>query len=157
MKTRFVPILALLLIITPTGCRHKQDSLLQVTSMQIGSERFDLEMAISPHDQEVGLMHRDSLDSDHGMIFINSEEKPQTFWNHDTHFPLDLIFLDAGAHVVSLKHLDAYSEKVVPSDAPAQYVIELNAGTAARLNVKVGDRLDLPKDVLSSASQPSSH
>lgn len=154
MKARLMPILLLLLILAPAGCRHKQASLLPVTSMQIGAERFDLEMAVSPHDQEVGLMHRDSLDPDHGMVFINSEEKPQTFWNHDTHFPLDLIFLDAGAHVVSLKHLDAYSEKVVPSDAPAQYVIELNAGTVARLGVKVGDHLDLPKDVLNSASQP---
>jgi uncharacterized protein len=148
MKSHFVPILALLLIFAPAGCRHKQDSLLPVTSMQIGSERFDLEIAISPHDQEVGLMHRDSLDSDHGMIFINSEEKPQTFWNHDVHFPLDLIFLDSSARVVSLKHLDAFSEKNVPSDAPAQYVIELNAGTVARLGVKVGDRLDLPSDVV---------
>ena len=84
-------------------------------------------------------MHRDSLDPDHGMIFILQKEKVQAFWNHDVHFPLDLIFLDAGGNVVSLKHMDAYSEKIVPSDAPAQYVIELNAGTAARLGVKVGD------------------
>jgi uncharacterized membrane protein (UPF0127 family) len=148
MKSRFVPILALLLLFAPAGCRHKQDSLLPVTSMQIGSERFDLEIAISAHDQAVGLMHRDSLDPDHGMIFISPKEQAQTFWNHDVHFPLDLVFLGADAHVVSLKHMDAYDEKVVASDAPAQYAIELNAGTVARLNVKVGDRLDLPGDVL---------
>jgi uncharacterized membrane protein (UPF0127 family) len=93
-------------------------------------------------------MHRDSLDPDHGMIFINSQEQPQTFWNHDVHFPLDLIFLGAGGNVVSLKHMDAYRDTAVSSDAPAQYVIELNAGTVDRLNVKVGDRLTLPKDVL---------
>jgi uncharacterized membrane protein (UPF0127 family) len=148
MKFRFIPILAVLLTVASAGCRQKQASLLPVTSMQIGSGHFDLEMAISPHDQEVGLMHRDGLDSDHGMIFINSEEKPQTFWNHDVHFPLDLIFVGTGGSIVSLKHMDAYNDKAVASDAPAQYVIELNAGTAARLGVKVGDRLDLPKDVL---------
>lgn len=156
MKFRIIPILAVLLTLASAGCRQKQASLLPVTSMQIGSEHFDLEMAVSPHDQEVGLMHRDSLDSDHGMIFINSEEKPQTFWNHDVHFPLDLIFLGTGGNVVSLKRLDTYSEKAVPSDVPAQYVIELNAGTVARLGVKVGDRLELPKDVLNPPSQPSS-
>jgi uncharacterized protein len=155
MKTRFVPILAILLILAPAGCRNKQASLLPVTSMQIGSERFDLEIAISPHDQEVGLMHRDSLDSDHGMIFISPKEQAQTFWNHDVHFPLDLIFLGNNGHVVSLKDMNAYDEKVVASDAPAQYVIELNAGTAARVGVKVGDQLMLPGDVLSAASQPS--
>lgn len=156
MKSRVIPILAFLLAFATAGCRQKQASLLPVTSMQIGSEHFDLEMAVSPHDQEVGLMHRDSLDSDHGMIFINSEEKPQTFWNHDVHFPLDLIFLSGSGGVVSLKHLDTYSEKAVPSDAPAQYVIELNAGTAARLGVKIGNHLNLPKEVLNSATQPSS-
>jgi hypothetical protein len=151
MKSRVIPILALLLTLASAGCPQKQASLLPVTSIQIGSKHFDLEMAVSPHDQEVGLMHRDSLDSDHGMIFINSEEKPQTFWNHDTHFPLDLVFLNGSGGVVSLKHLDAYSEKAVASDAPAQYVIELNAGTADRLGVKVGDHMDLPKDVLNQA------
>src|SRR5580700_6243621 len=130
MKASAATLLAILLILSPLGCHRKPDSNLPVTSMQIGSKHFDLEMAVSPHDQEVGLMHRDSLDSDHGMIFINSEEKPQTFWNHDTHFPLDLVFLNGSGGVVSLKHLDAYSEKAVASDAPAQYVIELNAGTA---------------------------
>ena len=154
MKGRLVPILLLLLILAPAGCRQKQASLLPVTSMQIGAERFDLEMAVSPHDQEVGLMHRDSLDPDHGMIFPFPMEQTQRFWNHDVHFPLDLIFLGASANVVSLKHMDAYNEKTVASDAPAQYVIELNAGTVARLGVKVGDHLDLPKDVLNSASQP---
>jgi uncharacterized membrane protein (UPF0127 family) len=153
MKARFVPILTLLLILAPAGCREKQASLLPVTSMQIGSERFDLEIAISPHDQEVGLMHRDSLDSDHGMIFISSKEQAQTFWNHDVHFPLDLVFLGADGHIVSLKHMDAYDEKVVASDTPAQYVIELNAGTVARVGVKVGDHLDLPKDVLNPQGQ----
>ncbi len=153
MKSRCVPILALLLIFAPGGCRRKQDSLLPVTSMQIGSGRFDLEIAVSPHDQQVGLMHRDSLDSDRGMIFISPKEQAQTFWNHDVHFPLDLVFLGADGHVVSLKHMDAYDEKVTASDAPAQYVIELNAGTAARMGVKVGDRLDLPSDVLNQPKQ----
>ena len=154
MKKILVPILLLFLTLFPC-CHPKPASHLPVTSMQIGSEHFDLEIAVSPHDQEVGLMHRDSLDPDHGMIFVNDAVKPQTFWNHDTHFPLDLIFLGSSGNVVSLKHLDAYSEKVVPSDAPAQYVIELNAGTAARLHVKIGDHLDLPKDVINATSQPS--
>jgi uncharacterized protein len=156
MKTRFVPILAVLLILAPIGCDDKPSTLLPVTTMQIGSERFTLEKAFTPHDQTVGLMHRDSLQPDHGMIFIDSKNQPQTFWNHDTHFNLDLIFLDSSTRVVDLKGLKAYDETAVSSAVPAQYVIELNAGTANRVHVKIGDQLTLPGDVLSASSQPSS-
>ncbi len=121
--------------------------------MRIGSETFNLEIAIKPHDQEVGLMHRDHLDSDHGMIFISDEAMTQAFWNHDVHFPLDLIFLAADGRVISIKHMDAYNDRSVYSDGPAKYTIELNAGTAARLNLKLGDRLALPKDVLNPSTQ----
>jgi uncharacterized protein len=143
-------LLAFWLIAAQTGCDQKPKSGLPLTSMQIGSEHFNLEMALNTHDQEVGLMHRDSLDADHGMVFVFPREEPQTFWNHDVHFGLDLIFLGADAHVVSLKHLNPYDDTAVPSDAPAQYVIELNSGTTARLRVKVGDHLTLPNDVLNS-------
>lgn len=152
MKTRFIAILILLLAFAPFGCDQNQTKPLPVTTMQIGGQQFNLEIAISMHDQEVGLMHRDSLAPDHGMIFISPHEQPQTFWNHDTHFPLDLIFLGSDGAVVSLKHLVAYSEKNVSSDAPAQYVIELNDGTAARLGVKIGDKLQLPTVVLHPAT-----
>ena len=151
MKASAATLLAILLILSPLGCHRKPDSNLPVTSMQIGSEHFDLEIAVSPHDQEVGLMHRDSLDSDHGMIFPMAKEEVQTFWNHDVHFPLDLIFLDTGANIVSFKHLDAYSDKAVPSGVPAKYVIELNGGTLDHLNLKIGDHLTIPKAALAPA------
>jgi uncharacterized protein len=109
------------------------------------------------HDQEIGLMHRESLDPDHGMIFISEQPQNQSFWNHDTHFDLDLIFLDEQANIVSLKKLKAYDETNVSSHAVAKYTIELNAGTAARLGLKVGDHITLPPEVLHPAPTIVSH
>jgi len=152
MKFLAAALLAILFILAPAGCRQKSDSSLPVTPMQIGAENFNLEIATSFHDQEVGLMHRDHLDPDHGMIFVSKGEQPQTFWNHDVHFPLDLIFLDAGGAIVSLKHMAAFSEANTASDAPAKYVIELNAGTTSRLQLKIGDRLAIPKPALNPPS-----
>ncbi|HEX4053918.1 MAG TPA: DUF192 domain-containing protein [Tepidisphaeraceae bacterium] len=153
MNRRVRHILAFLLAAALIGCDQHPAGSLPVTRMQIGTETFDLEIATSSHDQEVGLMHRDHLDSDHGMLFIFPDEAERDFWNSDVHFPLDLIFLDAGGKIVSLKHLDAYSVKNVPSEARAKYTIELNAGTVARLNLKLGDRLTLPKDAINPPGQ----
>jgi uncharacterized membrane protein (UPF0127 family) len=144
---------SLVLIAALIGCDQRPASSLPVTRMQIGSETFNLEIATSFHDQEVGLMHRDQMDSDHGMIFIFPDEAERSFWNHDVHFSLDLIFLDAGGTVVSVKRLDAYSERGVSSDAKAKYAIELNAGTAKRINLKSGMQLALPPEALHSPGQ----
>jgi hypothetical protein len=135
------------------GCEAKKaDSTLPVTRMQIGGEAFNLEIATQFHDQEVGLMHRDHLDADHGMIFPMPMQV-QTFWNHDVHFPLDVIFLDDKEDIVSVVRLEAYNEQGKSSGKPAEYAIELNAGTAERLKLKVGDHLDVPKEAQFSASQ----
>jgi uncharacterized membrane protein (UPF0127 family) len=82
------------------------------------------------------------------MIFPSSDEKERVYWNHDVHFPLDLIFLDGSGAVVSIKRLETFSDRNVSSDAAAQYAIELNAGSAQRLHVEVGQHLEIPKEAL---------
>jgi uncharacterized protein len=134
------------------GCEKKPaDSSLPVVRMQIGGEGFNIEVATQFHDQEVGLMHRDHLDADHGMIFP-MPLGVQTFWNHDVHFPLDVIFLDDKQDIVSIVRLEAYNDQAKSSGKPAEYAVELNAGTAQRLKLKVGDHLDVPKEAQFSAS-----
>jgi hypothetical protein len=155
MTRRAAAILAVfLLVLPPAGCDWKSsDSSLPVTRMKIGSEEFNLEIAVSDHDQELGLMHRDGMDSDHGMIFPMARQEVQKFWNHDVRFPLDVIFLDSGGRVVSIKRLEPFDERTVPSDVPAKYAIELNAGTVNRLHLSVGDRLEVPKDAVNPAGK----
>ncbi len=140
--------ISLLFAVALIGCDRTPVSSLPVTRMRIGAESFNLEIATSFHDQTVGLMHRDHLDPDHGMIFPLPEEKEQIFWNHDVHFPLDVVFLSGKGDIVSIVRLEAFNDRGVSSQVPAKYAIELNAGTAARLKLKPGDHLDVPKDAL---------
>ncbi|MGD0462280.1 MAG: DUF192 domain-containing protein [Tepidisphaeraceae bacterium] len=142
-------VAAMLLAIGLIGCDRPAVSSLPVTRMRIGAENFNLEIAASLRDQRVGLMHRDHLDPDHGMIFPLADEQVQTFWNHDVHFPLDVIFLNDSGDIVSIIRLEAYSERGVSSELPARYAIELTEGTAARLKLKPGDHLDVPKEAVS--------
>jgi len=122
-------------------------SRLPTTRMTIGSETFTLEIAYSRDEQEVGLMNRRSMPADHGMIFVNNDERERMFWMKDTYIPLDIIFVSRDGHVVSVKHMKALDQTTVPSDGAAMYAIELNAGAAARVGVRAGDVLKIPDEL----------
>lgn len=139
---KLIGFLAISLLVS--GCGDPPEVHLPTTQMQIGSQTFTLEIAISPHDQEVGLMHRSALNADRGMIFVFPDEQVRHFWNHDVHFPLDMVFLDAAGKVVSIQHMDAFNDKTVSSDEPAEYAIELASGTAAHLGLADGQSLTIP-------------
>ena len=115
--------------------------------MSIGNQTFTLEIAYRPEDQETGLMNRKSMPDDHGMIFVFPAERNLTFWMKNTLIPLDILYLDRAGRVVSVKHMKPLDETGVPSDGPAMYAIELNAGTAARVGIKAGDTLKLPDEL----------
>jgi uncharacterized membrane protein (UPF0127 family) len=113
----------------------------------LGGKPFNLEIAASDERRQFGLMHRDSLAADGGMVFVFPSETRLSFWMHNTRIPLDIIYLDAGGVIVTIKQMEPYDESGVPADRPAKYAIELNRGTAARLGLKVGDKIDLPPAV----------
>lgn len=119
---------------------------LATIKMQVGAKSFTLEVADTDAKRERGLMQRDSMDSEHGMIFLFTDERPLSFWMKNTRFPLDIIYLDAAGKIVSIKHMKAYDLTSVPSDGPAKYAIELNEGLAEKAGVKKGDQLTVPKE-----------
>jgi uncharacterized membrane protein (UPF0127 family) len=143
--------LVLTLLLLAAGCDKGSTpdatTLLPTTTMQIGGQPFVLEKALTPGEQMTGLMRRDSLAPDHGMIFVFPQATTQVFWNKNVRFPLDNLFLDDSARIVSIQHMDAYDETDT-QPVVARYVIELNAGVPARLGLKTGDQLTLPVDVL---------
>ncbi len=117
---------------------------LTTTPMKIGNETFTLEIAARPEDRYRGLMFRDSMPADHGMIFVFPDTAPRSFWMKDTRIPLDILYLDADGTVVAIKQMKPYDLTGIHSDKPAKYAIELNQGAADRTGVKVGDRLNIP-------------
>jgi uncharacterized membrane protein (UPF0127 family) len=104
-----------------------------------------MEKAATFDQQRRGLMFRDNLPPDHGMIFIYSSPRSQTFWNHDVHFPLDNVFLDGSGTIVSIQQMNAWDDTTT-NPVTAQYILELNRGTSDKLGLKVGDRLVVPDD-----------
>ena len=144
IESKWIALLALLL----AGCGSSgSPSGLPMTAMQIGSKTYQLEIAGDDASREHGLMERDSMDADHGMIFVFSDCREQSFWMHNTRFPLDIIFADDHAKVVSTHSMRAYDESSTYSHGAAKYAIELNVGQAASTGIKPGDKLQIPPAV----------
>jgi uncharacterized membrane protein (UPF0127 family) len=137
-----------ILLLAAAGCDSTTTapSTLRTTMMQIGSKSFTLEVAATDSTREFGLMKRDSMPADHGMIFVFKHDEPRSFWMKNTRIPLDIMYVRSDGTVVSMHHMRAYDLTPTPSDAPAKWAIELNDGVLATTGVKVGDKLDVPKD-----------
>lgn len=113
-------------------------------------EKFSVELAETTEKQALGLMFRDEMAADHGMLFIFPREGMRSFWMKNTRIPLDIFYFDEDLELVSVSE-NARPCKTrncpsYPSKGPARYVLELNAGKAAELGVQAGDSLELHLD-----------
>lgn len=117
------------------------DSLVILT--QQGAEHaFTVELALTPQQRAHGLMFRREMAADAGMLFLFAREAPRSFWMKNTYLPLDILYLDREGRIVSIAaDTTPLSETPIPSGEPAMGVLELNAGTAARLGIAPGDRV----------------
>jgi uncharacterized membrane protein (UPF0127 family) len=110
-----------------------------------GRHIFQVDVARTAAEHTRGLMFRKSLPADYGMLFVFHESQPLMFWMKNTYVSLDIIFIGADGRV---HHIAAdatpLSERLIRSGGPARYVLELPAGTAARIHLAPGDRIDLP-------------
>ncbi len=117
-------------------------------SVQLKGERFKVEIADDDAERERGLMYVDSMKPGDGMLFLFDRQEPQAFWMKNTRIPLDILYFDEQWKLVGWS-LNTPPCSLgdqcpnYPSQAPARYVLELNAGTSERLGVKFGDSLDV--------------
>ena len=113
--------------------------------VEVQGKRFYVEIADDDRSRTRGLMFRDELADNRGMLFIFRQEAPRSFWMRNTRIPLDIIYLDRDFRVVSITH-NARPCRTrrcpsYPSEGPAMYVLEVNAGQAEALGLEKGDVL----------------
>ena len=104
--------------------------------------RLVLELVLSDKEQATGLMYRDKLAADHGMLFVFDTDDILAFWMKNTLIPLDIVWFDATGRVVDV-HADAQPCRADPcpkfsNKLPARAVLLVNAGYAAAHGVKPG-------------------
>lgn len=110
-----------------------------------GPHKFTVEVATTPAQLEQGLMFRQSLAPDSGMIFDFKTPTPASMWMKNTLIPLDMLFLDNSGRIIDI-HERAVPQSLdtIAASGPTRYVIEVNGGTAERLGIKIGDRASSP-------------
>lgn len=107
-----------------------------------GTHRFRVEVARTASEQARGLMFRERLDPDAGMIFPFSPPRPASFWMRNTVIPLDLIFVRADGVIGRIAaNAVPYSLATIASGEPVAAVLEIAGGRAAALGIRSGDRV----------------
>lgn len=120
--------------------------------VEIRGQRFSVEVANTFEARQRGLMFRDELAKDTGMLFIHASEEPQAYWMKNTHIPLDILYFSKDRKLVSAQ------ERVppcsagdrcppYPSEGAALYVLELNAGSVELFKIKAGDEMKISPDI----------
>lgn len=127
------------LLVIATGCKAAGPW------VEVGGQRYSVEIADDSEERSRGLMFRDELGADDGMLFLFPREAPRAFWMLNTRIPLDIIYIDAERRIVAWS-LDTPPCRTrtcpnYPSRAAAKYVLEVNAGEMERLGVSIGDRV----------------
>jgi len=108
---------------------------------------YKLELALTPEDQAQGLMYRESLPPNTGMLFVFGADEPHHFWMKNTMIPLDMIWMDAAGKVIFVSaNTPPCKADPCPTygpDGPARQVLEIAGGMAAREKITVGATLRL--------------
>ena len=113
-------------------------------AIQIGKQVLQLELARSPKTRQIGLMHRESMPTGEGMLFVFEKPQPQRFWMKNTRIPLDIGYFSADGKLRELHRGRPYDLSGMPSRAKyLQFVVELNEGEFKRLGIGLGSRLNL--------------
>ena len=104
---------------------------------------LDIEIADTDYDIQTGLMYRNSMKKNQGMLFVFDNEQERFFYMKNTKIPLDLIYINANRDIISFqKNATPFDESSLPSKAPAKFVLEINAGLVDTWDVSIGDRVD---------------
>lgn len=113
----------------------------RITHLDVGGHDVTAEIAESAEDRARGLMYRDSLPADHGMLFVYPEAQTLGFWMRNTKIPLDIAFIDPQGRIVDIQHMQPESDSTHTSVRPAMYALEMASGWFDANGVKVGDRV----------------
>ena len=138
------------------ACKHDQKSVKPLTvefkkegelTLKTATDsiikHLDIEIADDEYQTQTGLMYRDFIGQDQGMLFVFPEADYRAFYMKNTKIALDIIYTDADKKIVSFqKNAQPFSETSLPSNIPAKYVLEVNAGLADQWQLVIGDQIE---------------
>ena len=158
MKKRIIAAILVGMMLQSYGCRDNSVNKVLTKEVKFTKEgelrlkkaetdsviaRLNIEFARTEYETQTGLMYRKSMQDDQGMLFIFEDEIRRSFYMKNTEFALDIIYLDGNRQVVSIqKNAVPFDKSSLPSEAPAKYVLEVNAGLSEKWGLEAGDVME---------------
>ena len=141
-KQELIIILILVTIIAVLAYANSK----QIEEVCFKSNCFEVELAKTPEQRSIGLMNRESLDQDKGMLFIFDAQGVNSFWMKNTFIPLDIIWINKDKEIVAIKQdaqpcLEEKCSIIMPYEK-SLYVLEINAGLTEKYNIQVRDKVE---------------
>jgi uncharacterized protein len=119
----------------------------QISILKSGSGSpilLDIEIADDEAERTRGLMDRLSMPELAGMFFIFEDDQQRSFWMKNTYISLDIIYINSNKEIVSIqKYTQPQTTSSIPSEKPAKYVLEVNAGFTDKYGINPGDKIEL--------------
>ena len=134
------PILVLLLVFASLSC--SKDGVLQTKTIKINQWEITVEIADTPASKEKGLMGRESLDEDRGMLFVYDMDSRKSFWMKNTLIPLSIAYIAADGTIREIYDMEPLSKRIIDSRYSVRYALEVNQGAFQLHGVKEGDKVE---------------
>jgi uncharacterized membrane protein (UPF0127 family) len=109
-----------------------------IKPLTIGNQTIQAEIVATPADRQQGLMFRESMPANHGMLFVFDDVASHCFWMKNTPLPLTIGFIDAAGKLINTLDMAPFDESSHCPTKPAKYALEMNKGWFAKHNVKIG-------------------
>jgi uncharacterized membrane protein (UPF0127 family) len=128
----------------PTPSLATGRATLEIVS-KTGVHAFSVELATNDEERTRGLMYRKELPEGQGMLFDFERDQPVSFWMRNTYIPLDIIFIQGDGRILRIaENTQPLSDRLIPSGGPVRAVLEVIGGTARKLGIAPGDRVESP-------------
>ena len=142
---RFIFLRALPLVLALLGdaalAQNAPQPKLQTVDLTLGINVIHAELAITPIQQQTGMMFRRTMGSNEGMLFVNEDADQRCFWMRNTLLPLAIAFIADDGTIVNIAEMQAQSEQSHCSAKPVRYALEMNQGWFAKRGFKAGAKL----------------
>ncbi len=161
MKRRIISVLVLASLLLAYSCKENTNNKVLTKEITFKKEgeltikraendsvlaTIEIEIAETEYETQTGLMYRKSMQQNRGMLFIFPNETRKSFYMKNTEIPLDIIYINSGLKVVSIqKNTKPLDQSSIPSQVPAKYALEVNAGLSDQWGLKAGDVISFQK------------
>jgi uncharacterized membrane protein (UPF0127 family) len=148
-KTKTYPLLLIFLYVI--GCDTGRDNQENIKTLEVGSQTIEVEIADTPQEWEMGLSYRDTLQENHGMLFVFPDESRRVFWMKGCNFDIDVAYIEATGtinEIITMKkeplNTPLNSLKTYPSQSTKiRFALEMIGGWYEKNNVSAGTRINL--------------